>query len=294
MLKIEAPYAPIEEVKLPLFEEKQLQVFIKREDLSHPYISGNKWRKLKYHLLHAEALHKNTLVTFGGAYSNHLLATAAAGAKYKFKTFGFVRGEQVSNTVLQLCSIFGMQLQFVSRENYRNKEELFKHYFGLNQEAIFIPEGGAGKLGEQGVAEMLEEDCFAQNKFTDICCSVGTGSTLRGLLQGLANTANPAKAHGFVVLKGAENMLQEFAEFSAESFHLHHRFHGGGYAKSDANLIAFIKQFAGSTGILLDQVYEGKMMLGLQTLAQENYFAPNSKILVLHNGGVIGLSGILS
>jgi 1-aminocyclopropane-1-carboxylate deaminase len=118
MLTIEAPYAPIEEVKLPLFEEKQLQVFIKREDLSHPYISGNKWRKLKYHLLHAEAMHKNTLVTFGGAYSNHLLATAAAGAKYKFKTYGFVRGEQVSNTVLQLCQLFGMQLQFVIKKNY--------------------------------------------------------------------------------------------------------------------------------------------------------------------------------
>jgi 1-aminocyclopropane-1-carboxylate deaminase len=126
MLQIEAPHAPIEEINMPLFKEKQVQVFIKREDLSHPYISGNKWRKLKYHLLHAEAMHKNTLVTFGGAYSNHLLATAAAGAKYGFRTFGFVRGEQVSNMVLQLCSIFGMQLQFVSRENYRNKEELFK------------------------------------------------------------------------------------------------------------------------------------------------------------------------
>jgi 1-aminocyclopropane-1-carboxylate deaminase len=294
MLQIEAPHAPIEEINMPLFKEKQVQVFIKREDLSHPYISGNKWRKLKYHLLHAEAMHKNTLVTFGGAYSNHLLATAAAGAKYGFRTFGFVRGEQVSNMVLQLCSIFGMQLQFVSRENYRNKEELFKQHFGLNQEALFIPEGGAGELGEQGVAEMLEEDCFTQYTFTDICCSVGTGSTLRGLLRGLQQTNNPAKAHGFVVLKGAENMQEEFAEFAPESFQLHHRFHGGGYAKSDEQLIAYIKKFASSTGILLDQVYEGKMMQGIETLAAENYFAPHSKILALHNGGVIGISGILA
>jgi 1-aminocyclopropane-1-carboxylate deaminase len=186
-----------------------------------------------------------------------------------------------------------MQLQFVSREKYRNKEELFQHNFGLNQEALFIPEGGAGILGEQGVTEMLGEDVFLQNSFSDIVCSVGTGSTLRGLIQGSQDNSYPAKAHGIVVLKGAEEMQKDFEEFPSNTYQLHHRFHGGGYAKCDAELITFIQTFAAKTGILLDQVYEAKMMRGIFTLIEENYFKEGSKILALHNGGIIGLTGIL-
>ncbi|MDZ4669178.1 MAG: pyridoxal-phosphate dependent enzyme [bacterium] len=292
MHHIDNPYAPIEEIHQPQFQQKKVKLFLKREDLSHPYISGNKWRKLKYHLLAAKAQNKEILVTFGGAYSNHLLATAAAGAKYGFKTHGFVRGHEVSNPVLHLCKLFGMQLQFVSRENYRQKESLFSNYFGLNQSAVNIPEGGAGPLGEQGVAEIFEEKQMKEN-FEHIFCSVGTGGTLRGLIKGLHANHIEAHLHGVVVLKGAEEMDQEFLDLSSNNYTLHHRFHVGGYAKTNEVLLAYIQNFASTTGVLLDQVYEGKMMLGIQTLVAENYFKPGSKILALHNGGLVGLLGMI-
>ncbi len=291
-LQINTPYAPIEKINWVGLAEREIELYIKREDLSHPFISGNKWRKLKFHLLHAETQEKNLLVTFGGAYSNHLLATAAAGSKYGFQTFGFVRGEKVENLVLKMCAVFGMQLAFVSRENYQQKDALFASHFGSNPHALFIPEGGAGDLGELGVAELLAEKYFQEN-FTDIVCSVGTGSTLRGLLMGIQTQQLNCKAHGIVVLKGAEKMEEMFQDYPANAYTLHHQFHGGGYAKANKDLIAFIHYFASQTGILLDQVYEGKMMLAILSLIEQDYFKPKSKILAFHNGGIIGLTGIL-
>ena len=176
------PYAPLEELNFPLFKEFGLQVFIKREDLSHPFISGNKWRKLKYHLQDASKTKRKVLATFGGAWSNHLLATAAAGARFGFQTHGIVRGEEVSNPSLALCKIFGMNLHFVSRTDYREKEWLVEKLFGEQPDVYTIPEGGSGLLGEQGVAEIMEE---LQAPVQHIFTSVGTGATMRALLKGL-------------------------------------------------------------------------------------------------------------
>jgi 1-aminocyclopropane-1-carboxylate deaminase len=291
VLQIDSPQTPIEEIKWPLLIEKGLRLFIKREDISHPYISGNKWRKLKYHLLEADKLGKNTLVTYGGAFSNHILATAAAGAKYGFRTYGFIRGERVENTVLQLSELFGMELHFVSRTDYKEKNQLFQKHFGLNQNVYEIPEGGGGEFGEKGVAEMLNDlhDFKCNHLFT----SVGTGSTLKGILQGIEKQNLNLKAHGIVVLKGAEEMASEYLSFDSNLYQLHFNFHRGGYAKSDSELIAFIKTFASKTGILLDQVYEGKMLMGIISLAEQNFFKPGETILAIHNGGVIGLTGLM-
>ncbi len=284
MLKIEDPYAPIEVLNLSKFKEHGLSVFIKREDLSHPFISGNKWRKLKYHLLAAQQKNKTSLLTFGGAYSNHVLATAAAGAKYGFKTTAIIRGEKLANPILNLCEMFGMDLLFISRTEYRNKEAFALCVQTENQ--YIIPEGGGGELGEEGAAEIVEEW-----EYDHLFCAVGTGSTLRGLLKGMMQKQNKGLVNGIVVLKGAEGMQDDFSTYPTERFRLHFNYHGGGYAKTSPELLEFIRSFASETGILLDQVYEAKMMIALIDLIDKGYFKKGQKILALHNGG---LSGLLS
>lgn len=284
MLNIEDPYAPIEVLNLSNFKEQELSVFIKREDLSHPFISGNKWRKLKYHLLEAAHQQKTALLTFGGAYSNHVLATAAAGAKYGFKTTAIIRGEKLTNPMLSLCEIFGMELLFISRTDYQNKEAFALCVQTENQ--YIIPEGGGGELGEKGASEMVEEW-----DYDHLFCAVGTGSTLRGLLKGMVQKQNIGVLNGIVVLKGAEAMQNEFSSYPPERFRLHFNYHGGGYAKTSPALLEFIRSFASKTGILLDQVYEAKMMIALIDLVDKGYFKKGQKILALHNGG---LSGLLS
>jgi 1-aminocyclopropane-1-carboxylate deaminase len=286
-MHIHKPYAPLEALELDLFTQKNIQVSLKREDYSHPFISGNKWRKLKYHLLQAEQENKKLLVTFGGTYSNHLLATAAAAAKYNFKSFGFVRGEEVENHVLKLCQLFGMQIQFVDRTAYQQKEILFQRYFSSDPTAFFIPEGGSGNLGEMGVSEIMQESDM-QN-FDVLFASVGTGGTLKGLIKGIQDNNLTTKAHGIVVLKGAENMLQEYAHFKQDLFQLHFQFHGGGYAKYTTELQQFQHKFASQTGILLDLVYEAKLIWALIKLVESDYFLPGTNICALHNGGNIGI-----
>jgi 1-aminocyclopropane-1-carboxylate deaminase len=284
MLNITEPYSPIEEVTLDILQKTGLQLFLKREDLSHPFISGNKWRKLKYHLLEAHSLGLSELVTFGGAYSNHVLATAAAGAKYGFKTKAFIRGEMVKNPILNLCQVFGMQLEFISREKYKNKAD-WCHNSSMPYQYI-IPEGGAGLLGEKGVTEMVEPW-----EYDHIFCSVGTGSTLKGIITGMMQQQNKGLVHGIVVLKGAEAMSQEFSCLPPNRYKLHFNYHEGGYAKTNPELLSFIQHFASHTGVLLDQVYEAKMIKALINLIDKGYFTEGQKILALHNGG---LSGLLS
>jgi 1-aminocyclopropane-1-carboxylate deaminase len=299
LLQISEPYAPFQEISLPSAQEKGIRLLMKREDLSHEHISGNKWRKLKYHLLAAQEQQKKLLVTYGGAYSNHLLATAAAGEKYGFATHAFVRGEQVSNYILDRCLGFGMELQFVSRTEYRDKEMLYAKYFGSNQNAQQIPEGGGGLLGEQGVAEVMTETrewhtLIKESKLPlQLFCSVGTGSTLRGLLKGIEETNLPIKAHGVVVLKGAEAMVEEFSDFESNNYKLHHSYHFGGYAKSSEALVSYQKKFASQTGILIDHVYEAKMMWAIEDLISHNYFPSGTTLVAMHNGGTWNLEKTL-
>ncbi len=277
---------PIQKINHPVFDENKIEVFLKRDDLIHPFVSGNKWRKLKYVLADAKNQHKNHLVSFGGAYSNHLLALACAGAMYGFKTSAFVRGEEVRNHILLLCKTWGMQLYFVTRENYKNKYELFNSYFGNDINSYFIDEGGRGELAVKGCAEILNG---CTEKFSHTICAVGTGTTLAGLA--IAASRQNIIAEGICVLKGAEEMNNDVKLLipNLDNWHIHHQFYRGGYAKTDEELMQFIKTFASSTGILLDQVYTAKMMMGVIQLVKENYYKPHSKLLLIHTGGLLGL-----
>jgi 1-aminocyclopropane-1-carboxylate deaminase len=284
-------YSPVHQIKNKLFDERGLKVFIKRDDLIHPIISGNKWRKLKYVLKRAQAKNKSHLVTFGGAYSNHLLATAAAAAKFGFKTTGIVRGEQVSNDTLFLCRLHGMDLIFTGRESYRDKPAVFEKYFGDNPDAFFIDEGGASAEGAKGCSELIDE---LTETYDHIFCACGTGTTAAGIINGIKEHNLKTQFHAVPVLKNGAFMREEIGRFLTDStdFELHTAYHFGGYGKADDDLISFVKTFVSETGILIEPIYTGKMLYALYDLAAKNYFKPGSSILAIHSGGIWGLLGM--
>lgn len=284
-------FSPVHQIHDPLFDEKGLEVFIKRDDLIHPLISGNKWRKLKYVLKQAEAEGKKHLVTFGGAYSNHLLATAAAAAKFGFRSTGFIRGEEADNDTLFLCRLHGMNLLFTDRESYRDKPALFDKHFKSDPEVFFIDEGGASALGAKGCSELVNE---LTETYDHIFCASGTGTTAAGIINGINALPLDAQFHGVPVLKNGEFLRADIDMFltAPAQYHLHTEYHSGGYAKTTDELIQFIKGFVGSTGILIDPVYTGKMLFAIYDLASQNYFAKGSKILAIHTGGIWGLLGM--
>jgi len=284
-------YSPIHQIKNKLFDEKGIEVFIKRDDLIHPIISGNKWRKLKYLLKRAQTENKNHLVTFGGAYSNHLLATAAAAAKFGFKATGLVRGEEVTNDTLFLCRLHGMNLIFADRESYRDKPALFDKYFGDDTDAIFIDEGGASAEGAQGCSELVDE---LTEHYDHIFCACGTGTTAAGVINGIRQHPLSIQFHAIPVLKNGDFMKDEINRFltAPVDYHLHTAYHFGGYGKTDERLIDFIKQFVAETGILIEPVYTGKMLYALYDLAAADYFTPGSRVLAIHSGGIWGLLGM--
>jgi 1-aminocyclopropane-1-carboxylate deaminase len=284
-------YSPVHQIKSILFDERGLKVFIKRDDLIHPIISGNKWRKLKYLLKQAQAENKTRLVTFGGTYSNHLLATSAAAAKFGFKCTGIVRGEPVNNGTLFLCRLHGMDLLFTDRESYRDKPALFKKHFRDRPEAFFIDEGGASAEGAKGCSELIDE---LIEPYDHIFCACGTGTTAAGIINGIQNHQLPAQFHGIPVLKNGDFIREGIDKLLIKpaGYQLHTEYHFGGYAKTDERLIEFIKQFVASTGILIEPVYTGKMLYALYNLAAKDYFKPGSRILAIHSGGILGILGM--
>jgi len=284
-------FSPVHQIRNNLFDEQGLKVFIKRDDLIHPIISGNKWRKLKYLLKDAQAQNKTHLVTFGGAYSNHLLATAAAAARFGFRSTGIVRGEEVSNDTLFLCRLHGMNLIFTDRESYRDKQALFAKYFADDANTYFIDEGGASPLGAQGCGELVNE---LTEIYDHVFCACGTGTTAAGIVNGLTAHDLPTKFHGVPVLKGGEFLIDEIKPMLLKSadYQLHTQYHFGGYAKTTPELIQFVKDFAASTGILIEPIYTGKMLYALYDLAAKKYFQPGSSILAVHTGGIWGLLGM--
>lgn len=256
----------------------------------HPFISGNKWRKLKYLLLKAERFQKKHLVTFGGVHSNHLLATACAAAKFGFSSTGIVRGENVENETLLLCRLFGMQLIFAGRESYRDKPGLFKKYFDNDPEAFFINEGGFGSLAAKGCSELIDE---LPEVYDHLFCAAGTGTTAAGILSGINRKSIATKMHVIPVLKGADFLKQEIENLSnGASFEFHSEYHFGGYAKTSDELLTFIKDFTSSTGILIDPVYTGKLLFAICDLISKDYFARGSRILAVHTGGITGVLGM--
>lgn len=283
--------SPVQKIEDAVFTNQNLALYLKRDDLIHPLISGNKWRKLKYVLQDAKLQHKTHLVTFGGAFSNHLLATAAAGATFGFKTTGFVRGEKVQNDTLFICSLLGMNLIFTDRESYQNKQMLFLSHFSEDPAAYFIDEGGASALAALGCSELVTE---LEETYDHLFCACGTGTTAAGILNGLIRQNVSTTFHAVPVFKNGTWMKQDIEKYLLKeaSFCLHTNYGFGGYAKTSPELLQFIKNFVAKTGILIDPVYTGKMLFAIYDLAEKEYFFPGSKILAIHTGGIFGLLGM--
>ncbi|TCN51069.1 1-aminocyclopropane-1-carboxylate deaminase/D-cysteine desulfhydrase [Flavobacterium circumlabens] len=273
--------------------QNNISLTIKREDLIHPFISGNKFRKLKYNLLQAKAENKKTVLTFGGAFSNHIAAVAFAGKEYGFKTIGLIRGEELfgkieENPTLKFAQENGMQLEFVSREDYRLKNEIsflenLKQQFG---DFYLVPEGGTNELAVKGCEEILTAEDAA---FNYVCCAVGTGGTISGLI----NSAHPdQKILGFPALKGdfLKDEIRIFAK--KDNWDLISDYHFGGYGKINLELIEFINAFFDENKVPLDPIYTGKMVFGVIDLIRKNYFPAHSKILLIHTGGLQGIDGM--
>lgn len=266
---------------------------IKREDLLHPFISGNKFRKLKYNLLQAKAENRETVLTFGGAYSNHIAAVAYAGKEQGFKTIGVIRGDELGdkiadNPTLKFAQECGMQFEFVTRESYRFKTE--PDFIANLQEKFgsfyLVPEGGTNEYAVQGCEEILTEE---DSEFDYVCCAVGTGGTISGII----NSALPhQKILGFPALKG-DFLKDEIRNFATNvNWDLIADYHFGGYGKVNEDLIQCINQFYKQTNIPLDPIYTGKMVFGVLDLIQKNYFPNNTKILLIHTGGLQGIQGM--
>lgn len=264
---------------------------VKRDDLIDPFISGNKWRKLKYLLADAQKQQKKYLVTFGGAYSNHLLATAAVSARYNLKATAFVRGENVQNEMLLLCKLYGMELIFTDRESYKDKVGLFNSHFGDNKQCYFIDEGGASYEATLGCAEIIEE---LNEPFDHIFCAAGTGTTAAGLLKGINKNQLKTKLNVIPVLKGGDFIETEIAKYENDlaNLVLHTDYHFGGYAKTTPELISFIKSFTAETGMLIDPVYTAKMFYAIKDLVEQGHIKSDAKILALHTGGLFGILGM--
>jgi 1-aminocyclopropane-1-carboxylate deaminase len=283
-------FSPVHQIQNRIFDERGIKVLIKRDDLIHPIISGNKWRKLKYLLRDAQSQHKSHLVTFGGAYSNHLLATAAAAARFGFLSTGIVRGEEVNNDTLFLCRLHGMNLIFIDRESYRDKPALFTKYFENDPGAYFIDEGGASALGALGVSELVDE---LTEPYEHIFCACGTGTTAAGIINGISKHKLNTHFHGVPVLKNGEFLRKDINGYldAPTDYTLHTDYHFGGYGKATDELIEFVKDFTASTGILIEPVYTGKMLYAIHDLASKNHFKADDKILAIHTGGIWGLLG---
>ena len=265
------------------------EISIKRLDLVHPQISGNKFFKLKYNLLSAQQQGYKKLLTFGGAYSNHIAATAYAAQLFGFESLGIIRGEELAskplNTTLNTAQQFGMQLQFVTREAYRQKQS--PTYLAQLQQDYpdyyMIPEGGTNPLAIQGCTEILS-DTDRQN-FDLICCAVGTGGTIAGLIEA---SHSQQQVLGFSALKG--DFLSRELEHLTEkrNWEITDQYCCGGYGKTTPELLQFIRTFEHQHQIPLEQIYTGKMLLGLSDLVQQRTFTLDHRILVIHSGGLQG------
>lgn len=286
------------QIHLPVLKEQGVELYVKREDLLHPFISGNKYRKLKYNLQEAKKQKRLCLLTFGGAYSNHILATAAAGKEYGFTTVGVIRGEELGvdlektleqNPTLKQAHEFGMEFLFVTRKAYQQKtvpnflKELEEKY----PNSYLLPEGGTNALAIKGCEEILTKE---DQVFTHVACAMGTGGTVTGII-------NSSKEYQeilvFPALKG--NWIQdeiESLEPKKQNWKIVSEYHFGGYGKVTSELVTFINNFKNQTQIPLDPIYTGKMLFGLLQEIEKGRFKRGSKIIAIHTGGLQGILGV--
>lgn len=270
------------------------EVHVLRLDKIHAEISGNKWFKLKHYLHDAESQKKQTILTFGGAFSNHILATAAACRLYNFRSIGIIRGEEPKelSSTLKMSTKNGMKLYFTSRLNYKDKQippELFNDI--PLHEIYIINEGGYGIMGAKGSAEIVKH--FDEKQYTHICCAVGTGTMIAGLLNG----SHQPKVIGISVLKNYDNHIREITELLDEktrvtSLDIIKGYDFGGYGKYTPALLEFMNQFYQQTNIPTDFVYTGKLMFAVNDLIEKSFFKEHDGILIIHSGGLQGNNSI--
>ncbi len=272
----------VDKIELPAFRENQLEAEVLRLDKIHPLVSGNKWFKLRYYLEDAKRLKYQSIATFGGAWSNHIIATAAACQLHGFASIGIIRGEkpaELSPTLLD-AKAMGMQLIFVSRDEYQQK----KIPGNLSPESYVINEGGYGISGAEGAATILDY-CKKEN-YTHICCAAGTGTMAAGLVMA---TAEEKKVVAVSVMKNNPEIGENVNQLSNKSnFELIHDYHFEGYAKHNPMLINFMNDFYRSTSVPSDFVYTGKLFYAITNLASKKHFAPGSRLLLIHSGGLQG------
>ncbi|ODH03217.1 1-aminocyclopropane-1-carboxylate deaminase [Nostoc sp. KVJ20] len=295
---------PIQQINSEIALQAGVDLYVLRLDLMHRWVNGNKWFKLKYNLLEAREKNFTTLLTFGGAYSNHIYATAAAGNLFGFRTIGVIRGEErlPLNPTLSFAVQQGMELVYLNREMYRQRntpalQEYLQQRFG---EVFIIPEGGSNLNGVRGCTEIIIGDAIA---FNHICVACGTATTLAGIALSLDQTQ---RAIAFPVLKNGAFLAQEIETLltnyltsglpapytSPASWELVCDYHFGGYAKVNDELLLFSRQFTQEHGVPLDYVYTAKMFYGVMDLLKQGFFCKGDSLLLVHTGGLQGNAGM--
>lgn len=287
----------LQKIEDPIIKKSGVNLFVLRIDLSHPVISGNKWFKLKYNLAEIKDKGYKTILTFGGAYSNHIHATAGAGKLLKIKTIGVIRGEEYThlNPTLLYAKENGMFLYYVNRTTYRdrNNPKFIQSLHDKFGEFYHLPEGGTNLLAVKGCSDIVDS---LKIRFDYICCACGTGGTLAGIIAGLNGNK---KALGFAVLKGADflnkdikGLLLDYSNKKLSNWQINQDYHFGGYAKINEELIEFVKRFKNVNKIPIEPIYTGKMFYGIYKLVEENYFQKGETIIAVHSGGLQGLAGL--
>lgn len=282
------PPPPLQKITLPGIDDS-LQINVLREDLVHPYLGGNKYRKLKYNLRHFIDSGKKYIVTFGGAYSNHLIATTTAGQMLSIPVIAIVRGENASNPCLDYVRSCGATLIFTDRENYRHKDEpeMVQELLQTQlpelpvADCFIIPEGGSNTYAIKGAAEIGDDLPECEHVFLP----AGTGGTAAGLSIALKNTQ---RLHAVSVLKAGDSIEEKIKELGGKTDQIifHHEFHFGGYAKVTDELLNFCTEFRNHTSIPIEPVYSGKMFFAFFQLAKNGYFKKGASIVLVHTGGV--------
>lgn len=284
---------PLQEISHPLLKEKAIELYVKRDDLIHPLIMGNKWRKLKYNLDQIRKQKKNAIVTMGGAFSNHIAATAAFAKENDLNAIGIIRGDELnksSNPTLQFAHKNGMQLEFVDRETFRewrtNPDGLKAKY----KNHYFLPEGGTNEFAITGCTEIIPE---VEQPFDVLVTPIGTGGTFAGLLKSASKNQRiigVSSLKGKFIHREIEQLLQKH-QINNRNYEIIDSYHFGGYGKTSPDLIDFINWFKENFAVSLDPIYTGKAFFAVWDMIKSNKFENNLKIVILHTGGLQGIEG---
>ena len=284
--------SPLQKLNHSLLDEKKVSVYVKRDDLIHPEIMGNKWRKLKYNILHLQRNNLSGIVTFGGAFSNHISAVAAAGRIFRFKTVGIIRGEELtyqSNPTLLKASQDGMDLYFVSRLRYRELKQNPSELEKVHHNFYLLPEGGTNDLAIRGCEEIVSE---IQPDFDTIATAIGTGGTLAGILKSTGSQVIGISSLKGNFMKGKISNLLSEMKITKSNYDIKTQYHYGGYGKTSPELLDFIHWFKEYFQIPLDPIYTGKCFSAIWNMIKQNTFRKGYKIVLLHSGGLRKISSV--